>query len=655
MSFMTPEFKSKPKHNLKLKNKLNLKLRLKLMAKTLWKCHSKLELNPKQLLSNSNERSFQAAWFKRFWWLEYSDKKDSAFSFPCYLFGRKPIGRVGSDTFTVKGFNIWQKLNSGKECPFVNHEDIQKEILQMYAMKVQEAIRDEIRNAKFCLIVDESQDESKKEQMAICVRFVDRKGYIKERFLDLVHVKDTNALTLKNKILSSLSHLKLDVQDIRGQGYDGANKLFKALQNKSQDIINALTLVSTTKTLIQALRDGGWESLLDKVVSFCDKYNISVLDMNATCGDIIHSRHKKHDVMVEHHYRVDVFIVAIDSQLQELNNRFSESVSELLRLSATLDPRKSFNSDDICKFVTKYYPLGFIEQYKIELKLELQHYELDNDPKLKNVTSLSKFTRMDFGINTRDLDSIWEETGQDCHFTRRGSKICIYTVETVSGFLVTPSGYASDGGRILATTSERNRLKEALEDSVEQRRHSYKATSPTFSRLRTRARAPTISQLRIGPEHPPSPIEIPYVPEPEYPEYLAPSDDEAPLEDQPLPADASPIAASPDYVADFDPEEDPEEDVEDDQADYPAVSRKISKVLTPADGGDGDDEPSGDDNDDDTDDEDLEEEPFEEDDEEEEHPASTDSSAVPIVDLACLTAPDLGFEIGESSAAGATR
>nr|GEW11922.1 hypothetical protein [Tanacetum cinerariifolium] len=120
-----------------------------------------------------------------------------------------------------------------------------------------------------------------------------------------------------------------------------------------------------------------------------------------------------------------------------------------------------------------------------------------------------------------------------------------------------------------------------------------------------------------SPEHPPSPIEIPYVPEPEYPEYLAPSDDEAPLEDQPLPVDASPIAASLEYVADSDPEEDPE----DHQADYPA------------NGGDGDDEPSDDDNDD-TDNEDPEEEPFEEDDEEEEeHPAPADSPAVPIVDL----------------------
>nr|GEY36658.1 hypothetical protein [Tanacetum cinerariifolium] len=113
-----------------------------------------------------------------------------------------------------------------------------------------------------------------------------------------------------------------------------------------------------------------------------------------------------------------------------------------------------------------------------------------------------------------------------------------------------------------------------------------------------------------GPEHPPSPVEIPYVPEPEYPEYLAPSDDEAPLEDQPLPADASPIAASPDYVADSDPDE----DLEDDQADYPA------------DGADGNDEPS----DDDTDDGDPKEEPFK--DEEDEHPAPDDSSVVPIVD-----------------------
>ncbi|GJV06067.1 putative RNA-directed DNA polymerase [Tanacetum coccineum] len=33
-----------------------------------------------------------------------------------------------------------------------------------------------------------------------------------------------------------------------------------------------------------------------------------------------------------------------------------------------------------------------------------------------------------------------------------------------------------------------------------------------------------------GPEHPPSPVEIPYIPKPEYPKYLVPSEDEAPME-----------------------------------------------------------------------------------------------------------------------------
>ncbi|GKF94082.1 hypothetical protein Tco_0283782 [Tanacetum coccineum] len=103
-----------------------------------------------------------------------------------------------------------------------------------------------------------------------------------------------------------------------------------------------------------------------------------------------------------------------------------------------------------------------------------------------------------------------------------------------------------------------------------------------------------------GPKHPPSPVNVPYVPEPEYPEYLVPSNVEAPLEDQPLPADALPTALSPDYVADSDPNKDPKEDPEENHADYPT------------DGGDGDDEPSNDDDED--------EEPFEDEDDDEAAP-----------------------------------
>ncbi|GKE86123.1 hypothetical protein Tco_1559865, partial [Tanacetum coccineum] len=136
-----------------------------------------------------------------------------------------------------------------------------------------------------------------------------------------------------------------------------------------------------------------------------------------------------------------------------------------------------------------------------------------------------------------------------------------------------------------------------------------------------------------GPEHLLSPVKVPYVPEPEYPEYLAPSDAEAPLEDQPLPIDASPTTLSPSYVADSDLEEDPDED----HADYPA------------DGGDDDDEPS-DDDDDDIDDED--EEPFDDEDdnkEEEEYLALADPSVVPFVDLIPSAGDTEAFETDESA------
>ncbi|GJX91237.1 hypothetical protein Tco_0344563 [Tanacetum coccineum] len=95
--------------------------------------------------------------------------------------------------------------------------------------------------------------------------------------------------------------------------------------------------------------------------------------------------------------------------------------------------------------------------------------------------------------------------------------------------------------------------------------HLFTKTAPSTS---------TLSPAYVpGPKHPPSPEYVPgpeepeqallspdYVPEHEYLEYLVPSDAEAPIEDQPLPDDASPTALSPGYVADSNPEEDPEED-----------------------------------------------------------------------------------------------
>jgi hypothetical protein len=69
----------------------------------------------------SHRRRFQSSWFKQFTWLEYSPHTDCAYCLPCFLFSKKPIGKSGSDSFIVKGFQNWKKVNNGKECSFLKH------------------------------------------------------------------------------------------------------------------------------------------------------------------------------------------------------------------------------------------------------------------------------------------------------------------------------------------------------------------------------------------------------------------------------------------------------------------------------------------------------------------------------------------------------
>ncbi|GKG05036.1 hypothetical protein Tco_0315423, partial [Tanacetum coccineum] len=144
--------------------------------------------------------------------------------------------------------------------------------------------------------------------------------------------------------------------------------------------------------------------------------------------------------------------------------------------------------------------------------------------------------------------------------------------------------------------------------------------------------APPSPDYVPSPEYPPS---LDYVPGPKYLGYVAPANDEISVEDQPLPANASPIVLSLGYIADSDPSEDPKED----PVDYPA------------DGGDDDDEEEEEESSEDDNDEEEEEEPFEEDKEEKEHIALTDSAALPVTDLVPSAEETEPFEIDESAPA----
>ncbi|CAL1387335.1 unnamed protein product [Linum trigynum] len=122
--------------------------------------------------------------------------------------------------------------NAPKNAKYTSHV-VQKQILHVLAKKIRKQIFEDIGDSKYSIIVDEASDESRHEQMVIILRFVDAKGFIQERFLNLVHVKDTTSKTFHSAICSTLASFKFSLHNLRGQGYDGASNMrceWKGLQ-----------------------------------------------------------------------------------------------------------------------------------------------------------------------------------------------------------------------------------------------------------------------------------------------------------------------------------------------------------------------------------------------------------------------------------------
>ena len=123
------------------------------------------------------------------------------------------------------------------------------------------------------------------------------------------------------------------------------------------------------------MRENGWSSFLDKVSTFCIKKDIVVPNMDDIFQARGRSRRKAQEITNLHHYRVELFYVIIDMQLQELNNRFTDSNTELLLCVSYLSPSDFFATLDKQKLIrlAQFYPKDFSS-----LKLMILFDQLDN-------------------------------------------------------------------------------------------------------------------------------------------------------------------------------------------------------------------------------------------------------------------------------------
>ncbi|XP_052242404.1 zinc finger MYM-type protein 1-like [Dreissena polymorpha] len=73
-------------------------------------------------------------------------------------------------------------------------------------------------------MADETTDAAAREKIALCLRFYDaEKKCLREEFVEFAEFMSTTGEALANTFLENLQALGVNIQQMRGQGYDGAS------------------------------------------------------------------------------------------------------------------------------------------------------------------------------------------------------------------------------------------------------------------------------------------------------------------------------------------------------------------------------------------------------------------------------------------------
>ncbi|KAG5611274.1 hypothetical protein H5410_022555 [Solanum commersonii] len=137
---------------------------------------------------------------------------------------------------------------------------------------------------------------------------------------------------------------------------------------------------------------------MNDVSCFCDKHNITMLEMDASyfSGK---SKHNALDITYSYYLQVEPFYIVIDLHLQDLNNRFDVVSTDFFLGMASLNPTNSFVNFDKIKImrVAEYYMNEFVNNKLRDLSFLVDSfivYDCGSDKRFFNLKEISNLTKL---------------------------------------------------------------------------------------------------------------------------------------------------------------------------------------------------------------------------------------------------------------------
>ncbi|XP_021766668.1 zinc finger MYM-type protein 1-like [Chenopodium quinoa] len=290
---------------------------------------------------------------------------------------------------------------------------IQKDLINCCAKETTRLLIDDIGDDYFGILADESSDVSQKEQLALCLRYVNNKGKITERFLGIVHVKDTTALSLKSAIESLLMEYSLSLSRVRGQGYDGASNMRGEINGLKTLIMNETKQAyyihcfahQLQLTLVAVAKDN------DDCIWLFDQLAILLNIIGVSCK----RREMIREIQSQH------VLEALD--LGEIES--GQGLNQELGLGRPGDTRWGSHYKTVSNVTSLYATI-------VKVLKKVGSNKLYKDDRVKAITVMSTFESFEFVFMIHLMSEIFGQTDKLCQALQRGDQDIVNAMSFVT-------------------------------------------------------------------------------------------------------------------------------------------------------------------------------------------------------------------------------